>query len=386
MSAIPPVDRATLLKTLQDLVRINSINPTLAPGAPGEAAIADYVESWLKAAEVEVARHETSPGRPSVVGILRGNGGGRSLMLSAHLDTVDVRGMKAAFSGEYRDGRVYGRGAYDMKGSLAACMVAVAALRQGHALRGDVLLTAVADEEDASLGTQDILHRYHADAAIVTEPTQLQVCLAHKGFCWLEVETFGVAAHGSRPEDGVDANMQMGQVLAHLRRLQQRLNDRPAHPLLGHPSLHAAQLHGGTGASTYAAHCRLLIERRTVPGETSGMILEEVGEILGLLSGTDPDFRAGMRVQLSRDPFEVQPTAEIVQTLSRAAEGVLGRVPDRVGEMPWMDSALLAAAGIETVVFGPIGSGAHADVEWVDVDSVVCLAEILRLAAQSYCG
>lgn len=385
MSPALPLDRSALITTLQDLVRINSINPTLVPGAPGESAIARYVEQWLRNAGLEVAVHEPAPGRPSVVAILRGEGGGRTLMLSAHLDTVEVHGMTDPFSAEYRDGRVYGRGAYDMKGSLAACMSAVAALRQSGARRGDVILTAVADEEEASIGTIDLLTRYRADAAIVTEPTQLQICLAHKGFCWLEVETFGLAAHGSRPDQGVDANMQMGRVLGHLRAVQQRLATNPSHPLLGHASLHAPLLKGGSGVSTYAAECRLLIERRTLPGETVSGVLEEVGEVLGVLSGKDPDFRAGLRCLLVREPFEISPSAEIVQLVGREAEAVLGQAPGQVGEMPWMDAALLAGAGIETVVFGPSGAGAHADIEWVDVESVISLAEILRRTAESYC-
>lgn len=162
------IDRGEVISTLADLVRINSINPSLVPGAPGETEIAGYVARWLGAAGLEVAVHERVPGRPSVVGRLRGSGGGRSLMFNAHLDTVGIDGMTNPFSGEQRDGRIYGRGAYDMKGSLAACLVALKALRGSGGLAGDVLVAAVADEEDASLGTSDILLDYRPDAAIVT--------------------------------------------------------------------------------------------------------------------------------------------------------------------------------------------------------------------------
>jgi acetylornithine deacetylase len=379
-------DRGHLVSTLQDLVRINSINPSLVPGAPGEVEIAGYVARWLRDAGVDAAIQETRPGRPSVVGRLPGRGGGPSLVLNAHLDTVGVSGMADPFSGELRDGRVYGRGAYDMKGSLAACLGVMARLRAHPPLRGDIILTAVADEEDASFGTSDLLPGITADAAIVTEPTGLDVCVAHKGFTWLEVETFGRAAHGSRPEDGVDAIMRMGQVLAHLKLVGERLQRQEPHPLLGSPSLHAATISGGSAPSTYAARCRLLIERRTLPGESSTTLLEEVGEILGVLSGTDQDFRAALRILLSRQPFEARADSSIVKLLTGEAVAVLGRTPAHVGQSFWMDAALFAEGGIDTVVIGPTGAGAHADVEWVDVESVVQLEEIVRRTAIAFCA
>jgi acetylornithine deacetylase len=380
------VDRDSVVATLTDLVRINSINPGLVPGAPGEAAIAEYVARWLGEAGLEVAIYDAAAGRPSVVGVIRGSGGGRSLMLNAHLDTVGVEGMKAPFSGEVKNGRVYGRGAYDMKGSLTACLTAAAALVRSGGHRGDILIAAVADEEDASLGTSTILNHYRVDGAVVTEPTALQICVAHKGFCWLEVETFGRAAHGSRYQDGVDANIRMGRVLVALEQLDRRLRERPPHPLVGPPSMHAAQLHGGTGPSTYAAHCRLVIERRTIPGENAVHVLEEIGEMLGRLSGDDADFRAALRSLLVRDPFEVSPSSQIVPTITRVSTAVLGHSPRFIGESYWMDSALLAEAGIDTVIMGPVGAGAHADEEWVDVESVVTLAGILGRTAIDYCS
>jgi acetylornithine deacetylase len=372
------VDRAFVERTLRDLVRINSVNPSLDPEAPGEREIAAYVADTLSGQGLKVDVHECAPGRPNVVGQLGGCKPGPTLMFNAHLDTVDVKGMEDPFSGEVRDGRLFGRGAYDMKGGLAAGMAAVKALADaGCPHAGDVLVAGVADEEYASLGTQCLLGRYRVDAAIVTEPTALDVCLAHKGFMWAEVVTYGRAAHGSRFDLGIDANMHMGRVLAELDELERDLRMRAPHPLVGPPSLHAATISGGTGLSTYAASCRLQIERRTVPGERTAQITGELEDILHRQAARDAAFDAELRVLLVREPFETSPDAPIVRALVPASTSVLGSRPAFVGQTPWMDAALLAAAGIDTVVFGAAGAGAHAKEEWVDVESVTRLAQCL---------
>ena len=384
---LPPVDEPFAIRTLQDLVRINSVNPLLAPGAPGEAAIAAHVAGVLAGLGMTVERHEPEPGRVSVVGRLRGSRPGRTLMLNAHVDTVAADEMEAPFSGELRDGRVHGRGAYDMKGGLAAMIAAVKALADaGCPHGGEVLLAAVADEEYASLGTADIAGKYRADGAIVTEPTALDLCLAHKGFAWIQVTTHGRAAHGSRFDLGIDANMHMGRVLAGLDRLEQNLRQRTPHPLVGPPSLHAAIIAGGTGLSTYAASCTLQVERRTVPGEKTDRVLEEIEDIVHRQAGRDPNFDAEMKVLLVRDPFEVAPDAPIVRAACDAVREVRGHEPAIIGQTPWMDSALLAAAGIETVILGASGAGAHAKEEWADARSVADLARCLVGVALRYCG
>ncbi len=378
--------RAWCIATLQRLVQINSINPKLVPGAPGEREVADYTAGRLGELGLEVERSEPEPGRISVTGRLRGTGGGKSLMLNGHYDTVDIDGMAEPFSGAVRDGRLYGRGSYDMKGSLAACLAAVKMLKDsGALLRGDVIVAAVADEEYGSCGTADLARRIKVDGAIVTEPTALEICLAHKGYLWIAVETLGLAAHGSKVDQGVDANIRMGRFLGRLDRLEQELRRRPPHRLVGPPSLHAATLHGGTGLSTYAATCRLEIERRTIPGETEASAMAEIEALVSGLETEDPSFKATINCFFARDPFEVAPDAAVVRSLADAATRVLGRTPRMLGDTPWMDSALLAAAGVETVVFGPTGAGAHAAVEWVDVESVFQTADVLAATARHYC-
>ena len=379
---------------LADLVATDSVNPTLVPGGAGEAAIARVTARHMREAGLDVVRYEAEaePDRPSVVGRLRGAGGGRHLMLNAHYDTVGVEGMADPFAATVRDCRLYGRGSYDMKGALAACIEAARLLRDaGVRLAGDVLVAAVADEEYASLGTADLLARrergeLHFDAAIITEPTSLDLCVAHRGFTWIEITTRGRAAHGSRYRDGVDANLRMGRVLHRLEGLVENLLARPGHPLLGPPSLHAALLEGGTGISTYAPQCTLRVERRTVPPETQESVEGEIARLLDALRAENPSLEVEWRTFFHRESFETTPDAPIAACVSRAAGDVLGQLPAVVGDSPWMDSALTQAAGVDSVVIGPHGAGAHADVEWVDLDSCARLSEILAGAALDYCG
>jgi acetylornithine deacetylase len=380
------VDRDYLHDTLADLVGINSINPSLIPNGAGEAEIAAYVVDALKKLTLEVATHEPEPGRTSVVGTLKGSGGGRSLMLNAHLDTVGVDEMTEPFSATVRDGKLYGRGAYDMKGGLAACMTAIKMLvDSGASLAGDVLLAAVADEEYASLGTAEVLKHIQVDGAIVTEPTELDICIAHRGFTHLEVETIGRAAHGSLFEEGIDANMRMGYFLAELDKLEKDLRNRKAHLQVGPPSLHAGVLKGGIGPSTYAASCKLQIERRTIPGETDQQVEGEIQTIIDRLTAADPTFKAALKTLIVRNAFEVDPKLTVVQVLQQAATEVLGMQPLLVGQPYWMDTALLAEAGVETVAMGPIGAGAHSEEEWVDLESVAKMAQVLAQTTLLFC-
>jgi acetylornithine deacetylase len=370
---------------LERLVAIDSINPDLVPGGAGESEIAHFVAGWLEDAGLEVTIDEPATGRQSVVGVARGSGGGRSLMLNAHFDTVGVAGMEHPHEPRIEGNRLYGRGAYDMKGGLAAMMVAAARAKE-LSLRGDVVLAAVSDEEWASLGTQSIVKQWRADAAVVTEPTALRLCVAHKGFVWLEITTEGQAAHGSRPDLGIDAIAKMGHVLEGLERLDLSLRRAPSHPLLGSGSLHASLIEGGQELSSYPASCRLQVERRTVPGETPSLVQAQIEEVLAEIRSGDPSFLATVTTTLVREPFEVAEDAPILQALSQQSEALLGTAPELYGETMWMDSALLAQAGIPSVVFGPGGAGAHAVVEWVDLDQVQQCTDVLLATIQSFCA
>ena len=369
----------TAEELVASLVAIESVNPELVPGGAGEAEIAEFVAGWLRDAGLEVELDEAAPGRPSVIAVAPGTGAGRSVMLNAHLDTVGVEGMARPFEPVVRDGRLHGRGAYDMKAGLAACMLAAARLRS-EGLAGDVVVTAVADEEYASIGVQSVLERRRTDAAIVTEPTALRVCIAHKGFVWAEVETRGRAAHGSRAAEGVDAITRMAPALTRLGELQSALDASPGNELVGPGSVHASLIEGGQELSSYPARCVLSLERRTVPGETAEHVRRECE---ALVEGIED---AEARLSIVRDPFGVDPDADVVRAVARAAEAVTGRPAELYGETYWMDAAFIQAAGIPTVVFGPGGEGAHAVDEWVELESVEACAEGLVLAARDLCG
>ncbi len=382
------IDKDYLTKTTQELIQINSINPSLTPEGKGEAEIGAYVAAKLKELGLEVTISEVAPGRVNVVGVLKGSGGGRSLLLNAHLDTVGVEGMTInPFGGELREGSIYGRGSQDMKASLAAMMAAAKALVDADiTLRGDLLITAVADEEHSSIGTEALVRQFSADAAIVTEPTDMHLCRAHRGFIWFEVETIGRAAHGSRYKEGIDANIRMGRFLAELEKLEQELLQREPHELAGPPSLHAAMIQGGTEISKYAERCLLTVERRTAPGESVEGATAELQEIVDRLAEQDSSFKATVKATFWREPFEVPVEAEIVQIVDKILDEHLGHHPEHIGQTFWTDAALTADAGMESVLLGPKGYGLHSAEEWVEMDSVTDLAQVLAQTAIQYCG
>ena len=383
------IDRDRIEAVLTDLVRIDSTNPALGADGrgAGEQEIATYVADAMHDIGLAVEHWEPVPGRPNVVGLLRGSGNGRSLMWNAHTDTVGVDGMDAPFEPTRRNERLYGRGTQDMKGGLAAQLVAARALAESDTpLAGDLLIAAVVDEEHKSIGTEALVERYHADGAIVTEPTDLQLVRAHKGFVWIDIQTHGRAAHGSRPAEGIDANMHMGRVLSRLEDLGRSLSRRTGHPLVGAPSLHAGQLRGGSAPSVYAADCHLRMERRTVPGESVEEALEEVRDLLRSLRDEDANFEAEAEIAFAREPLETPADAPIAAATREGLTYVLNdeSAPD-TGASFWTDAALLADAGTETVVLGPKGAGLHTTEEWVDLASVAQLAEVLVQTARHYC-
>jgi len=373
-----------LEQLISDLVSINSINPDLVPGSPGEGEVAHYIADWLTRADLEVELVESVTGRPNVVGIARGTGGGKTLLLNGHMDTVGVAGMADAHKPMIKDGRTYGRGAYDMKSGLAACMVTIVEAKKRR-LRGDVIFTAVIDEEYASAGTMELAKRFHADGAVIAEPTELQLIVAHRGFVWLEIETIGKAAHGSRPDLGVDAIAKMGKVLVEIEKLDQKLRSNPTHPLLGSGSLHASLITGGQELSSYPEKCILSVERRTLEGETPEFVEAEFTKIIQDIQQSDSTFQAVIRRGIGRSPLDTSENTEIVKAIQDSAIKVLNHPAQITGVPYWTDAAILSAAGIPAVLFGHSGAGAHAVEEWVDLESVNACTEIYLATAMDFC-
>ncbi|HUE85182.1 MAG TPA: ArgE/DapE family deacylase [Vicinamibacterales bacterium] len=373
------------LRLLKQLIAIDSVNPSLIPGAAGEAAIARALVDEFRSIGLATEVQHAADNRPNVVGVLEGRAPGRSLMFCGHVDTVGVAGMTRPFDPAERSGRIYGRGAQDMKSGVAAMIGAARVIAESGGLdQGRVIVACVVDEEHASIGADALVTKWRADAGVVTEPTDLHVAVAHKGFEWVEIETEGRAAHGSRPQEGRDAIMRMGRVLAGLETLDRALQAGRAHALVGPASLHASLIEGGRELSSYPDRCLLQLERRTIPGEPHGVAAREVQHLLDELHQRDPEFRAASRTMFSRAPYELPPNHPLASSLqSRARES--GAQSDIIGMSFWTDAAVLGAAGIPSVLFGPTGAGLHGLEEWVDAQSVLTCRDALVSLARAWC-
>lgn len=375
----------TTLRLLKRLIATDSVNPSLVPGASGETAIARVLVDELRAIGLQVDVQEAAHDRPNVIGVLEGRGPGRSLMFCGHVDTVGVAGMTRPFDAEERNGRIYGRGSQDMKGGVAAMIGAARRIAESGGLdHGRIVVACVVDEEHASLGADALVTKWRADAAVVTEPTDLHVAVAHKGFEWVEIETEGRAAHGSRPREGRDAIIRMGRVLAELETLDRDLQGGRAHELVGPPSLHASLIEGGRELSSYPDRCVLQVERRTIPGEPEGIAGRELDAILQRLSARDAEFSGRSRSLFARAPYELSPAHEL-PTLLRSLANEAGAASDIIGMSFWTDAAVLGAAGIPSVLFGPTGAGLHGLEEWVDAQSVLTCRDALVQLARGWC-
>jgi acetylornithine deacetylase len=380
---IPRGDAVALARAL---IQIDSRNPTLAPDSPGEGDCARTLAAVLDEWGFAVQLVDAAPGRPNVVARM-GPHDAPALMLNGHLDVVGVEGMvHQPFSADLQNGRIYGRGSADMKGGLAA-MCAAAAASIGRKSERQILITAVVDEEYESLGMRTLLAAgVRAEQAIITEPTRLAICPAHRGFAWFDVELRGKAAHGSRYDVGVDAITHAGLLLTELDRLERTRESGPTHPLLGRGSLHASKIEGGVGMSTYPERCSLAIERRTIPGESVEKATREITDACARVKSNRPEFDARVTLSTAQLPSDVPVDAPVVRRLVGAVERE--GIPVSIeGLSAWTDAALLNEAGIPTVCFGPGDIAlAHAAEEFVPVDDIERATRVLARVVREWCG
>jgi len=366
-----------LLALLQALVSINSISSTLSDG-PGEAALAGYVHRRLSRIGLDPQIQAVAENRDNVVGLIEGTAGGPSFLLNAHLDTVGANGMTSPFDLKQEGDRLYGLGAYDMKGSIAI-MLLLAEFFKGHPPPVDIWLTFVADEEDKSTGMAYLVDRWlpHLDrlpvAAVFLEPTEEQIGIAHKGFSWFEIEIAGKAAHGSRPEQGIDAILPLRAALSELEAINTELGAASADPLLGHASLHGGVIEGGTALSVIPARSRLRWERRTLPGETTEDISRELDRVLQAVDTLPGGHRVTGKTIFTRPSYKIEESSELVNRLKAATPR-----SQCIGLSFWADSALGGMAGIPSVLYGPAGHGAHATDEWVSLASLVRVYDAIK--------
>lgn len=380
MSLQEQFDRS--LNITRELIRIDSVNPTLVKGAVGEKPIAEFLQRFLRDEGISSELQEVAPGRFNLISSVKGVRPGPRVLLNGHLDTVSVAGMSHPFDPFLKEGKIHGRGSQDMKGGLGAGLAALLAVSNHRDdLCGEVVFAAVADEEGLSLGTTWFLEHWSKespfDFALVLEPTDFKLCTAHKGFAWVKVTTYGIAAHGSCPAEGVDAIFLMGELIGELNLLDQSLQKRPLHESLGSGSLHTSMIHGGQQWSSYPDYCRLQYERRTVPPETPFTVQAEIQQLLEKCQRKNPQFKAVAELICTRSPFQIDPEQAILQQFYQTA---YSHLPEQIswGSVPfWTDAALLANAQIPTLVFGPRGTGLHSCEEYVIASDLSICAEII---------
>ena len=385
-----PASEADVVSLLSELIRIDSVTPWLIPGGAAEAAVQDFMGAWLRRLPgVEVWTEDVAPGRPNLFARLRGSGGGPSLLINSHADTVGYANWAdRALVPERRGDRLIGMGAADDKSSCAIAMLALRSIvERGVRLRGDLIVATTVDEEGASTGTIHLLERHRPDAILVLEPDSLErIIVEHQGFGWVDIVVHGRAAHGSDPDDGIDAIARMGEVLAGLAELDATGFGRGEGGLSGRTVYHASTIRGGTDYATYPSSCVLGIEIGTQPGEHLADRLAEIEGIFARIRARHPDLSAETIVRIEREPFMPRGYEALFDAIVGAAEPVLGRAPAAAGLNAWGDSGLCGEAGIPTLCYGVLGGNYHAPDEWVSIPELVAAVPIVEGVIERFCG
>ena len=369
----PSIDRDELVALTVQLARIDSTNPTLVPGASGERAVGQAVADWMAARGWDVTVDWPAPDRPNVIGTIKGNGG-QSLLINAHLDTV---GAKAATKQVRVEGdRIYGRGVLDTKGGLAAALIAADAVASLPPA-GDIIIAAVCDEEAGSIGSEHLLASTSAAGAVVIEPTDLQVVVAHPGFAVIECVFHGRASHTSKPEDGINAITPAVAFVQSVARYATQLARQDDDALFGRPTAQVTRIEGGVELFTTPDRCTVIVELRTVPHKTTAA---DIDNLLDEVRAQGHSVES--RQVIVREPLPDN-TDQPITTLLFDSLSELGQPAHVVGARYWTDAALVDAHDIPVVVFGPGGHGIHSDDEWVSIDDLlICSATLAKVMAE----
>lgn len=381
MSAVSTDEVVTLIS---ELVRIDSVTPWLVPGGAGEREVVEYFDAWTKDLPVETSIEEIEPGRFNFVATLRGSGEGPTLCLNAHCDTVGYAGWPDRALTPRRDGdRLYGLGAADDKGCCAIALLVLRHLALGATqLRGDLVVACVADEEGISIGTEHFVASHHADFAVVLEADALpKVVVEHQGFGWLDVVVTGRAAHGSAPEQGVDAIVGLAEVITRMHEFDRTHFAGVEAPRNGHTVFHTGTIQGGTDYATYPSQAVLGIEIGTQPGESMADRVREIRSMIDEVATLMPGLHGDVIVKLEREPFIARGHEPLLECLNDAARVHMGAPLEPVGMNAWTDAALMQDAGIPTVMLGPLGGNFHSPEEWVSLPDVVATVDLLIGAA-----
>lgn len=385
-----PATEAQVLDLLSSLIRIDSVTPWLIPGGAAEAGVQQFMADWMADLPgVEIWTEEVAPGRPNLFAKLPGTGGGPTLMLNSHADTVGYANWRErALIPERRGDNLIGLGAADDKSSCAIGMLALRSLvERGVRLKGDLVVATTVDEEGASIGTIHMLERHRPDAILVLEPESLdEIIVEHQGFGWIDIIVHGRPAHGSDPDQGIDAIVHMGEVLAGLAALDATGFGHGEGGLSGRTVFHTGTIRGGTDYATYPNACVLGIEIGTQPGEHLSDRVAEIEAIFAQVKARHPEFRGEVNVQINREPFMPTGYEQLFDAIVAAAEPVLGHAPRAAGLNAWGDSGLCGEAGIPTLCYGVLGGNYHSPDEWVSIPELVAAVEIVEGAIERYCG
>jgi len=383
------ISEKDVLSLAKEMIKINSENP---PG--NEKALADYMVEVFNGIGLKALQLDFLPNRPNVVALYGSRDQGRSLIFDGHLDTVPCGDLSLwsinPLEGAIRNGQLYGRGATDMKSSIAAFTCALKAIvDSGIKLKGQVTIVLTSDEEISGLGTKSVLEKgYRADAAIVGEPSNLEVNTAHKGVARWRLTTFGKAAHASAPQEGVNAIYKMAKAVIKLEEIAEKyLQQERTHPILGRPTLNVGIIRGGIKDNIVPDSCEITIDRRLLPGETWHEVEKEFRGELEKLSREDPNFKYELKLYHAHNAAETPSTHPFVKLAKNAVKDVLGRESTVEGFVATTEMSHLVEAGIPSII---LGCGdlkvAHTINEYVPVQQIIDATKIYTLIILRYLG